>query len=785
MTERTQRLMLSTPIKALQVSNIEVAQDARARRPGMVWVLDLERARLLTESYKRTEGEPMILRRAKALKHILENMTIYIRPNELVVGNFASTPDSVVHYPEFAWKWVERETEPGNVYSEMLTDEGRRELKEIDSYWDKLAVHHIFKRIIPKGVADEIVYVFNWECATPNYQKIFQIGLKGIIQEAQKRKERLVKELVEGKINGEEYVKKTMFLDSVIIVLEAAINWAKRYAKLARELAEKEENPVRRRELETIAKNCEWVPENPPRTLHEALQCYWLIHLIVNFIELPMVGDGIRFDVCFNPYYEKDLKEGRITREQAQEIVECVFVKSQETGFLHPPVWSGAGGGAIGFQTITIGGTDSDGNDVTNEMSYIVLDAMKSVRTVTPPIALRWHDKIPKKLINKAIEVLATGMPQPAFFNDKVNIPRLVSLGVPLSDARNYSINNCMVPTIPGKNLNHRSAWANAVPLPKLLYEVLISKGEEFNSIEELIDAFIEKYAVRIRKLVFLSNIADSLYRQYVPRPFLSAVLDDSIERAQDIREWNYNPDYRDVVILGLNNVADSLAAIKKLVFEEKKISMKQLIAALENNWEGYEDIRKMCLEAPKFGNDDDYVDLISREVAKRVTQETMKCKTNLGTPVIPDGTVASAFWLWGKLCEATPDGRKAGETLHDGSISPVGGRDRKGPTAVLKSVSKVDPLISWNHLLNQNFMPQYLEGHNAEVFAQYLRTWADLGIHHIQFSVVGRETLEEAQRHPEKYSNLMVRVCGYSAYFVDLSKDLQDSIIARTPHCF
>ncbi|MBS7249569.1 MAG: hypothetical protein KIH08_03095, partial [Candidatus Freyarchaeota archaeon] len=306
MTERTQRLMLSTPIKALQVSNIEVAQDARARRPGMVWVLDLERARLLTESYKQTEGEPMILRRAKALKHILENMTIYIRPNELVVGNFASTPDSVVHYPEFAWKWVERETEPGNVYSEMLTDEGRRELKEIDSYWDKLAVHHIFKRIIPKGVADEIVYVFNWECATPNYQKIFQIGLKGIIQEAQKRKERLVKELVEGKINGEEYVKKTMFLDSVIIVLEAAINWAKRYAKLARELAEKEENPVRRRELETIAKNCEWVPENPPRTLHEALQCYWLIHLIVNFIELPMVGDGIRFDVCFNPYYEKD-----------------------------------------------------------------------------------------------------------------------------------------------------------------------------------------------------------------------------------------------------------------------------------------------------------------------------------------------------------------------------------------------------------------------------------------------------------------------------------------------
>jgi pyruvate formate-lyase/glycerol dehydratase family glycyl radical enzyme len=785
MTERTQKLMLKTPIKALQVSNIDVAEDARARRPGMMWVLDLERARLLTESYKRTEGEPMILRRAKALKHILENMTIYIRPGELIVGNFAATPDSVVHYPEFAWKWVERETAPGKVYSEMLTDEGRRELKEIDTYWDKLAVHHMFKRMIPKGVADEIVYVFNWECATPNYEKIFQIGLKGIIREAEERKERLVKELVEGDIHGKDYVEKKRFLDSAIIVLEAAINWGKRYAKLAREMAQNEAESVRRRELEVIAENCDWVPENPPRTLHEALQCYWLIHLIVNFIELPMVGDGIRFDVCFNPYYEKDLNEGRITREQAQELVECVFVKSQETGFLHPPIWSGAGGGAIGFQTITIGGTDSEGNDVSSEMSYMVLDAMKSVRTVTPPLALRWHDRIPKKLIDKAIEVLSTGMPQPALFNDKVNIPRLVSLGIPLSEARAYSINNCMVPTVPGKNLNHRSAWANAVPLPKILYDTLTSNGGKVGSIEELIDAFMDQYRTRIRKLVFLSNIADSLYQEYVPRPFLSAVLDDSIERAQDIREWNYYPDYRDVVILGLNNAADSLAAIKKLVFEEKKISMKEMLEALRNNWNGYEDIRRMCLEAPKFGNDDDYVDSISSELGKRVAQETMKCKTNFGTPVIPDGTVASAFWVWGRLCEATPDGRKAGETLHDGSVSPVGSRDQKGPTAVLKSVSKVDPLNSWNHLLNQSFMPQYLVGHSAEIFAQYLRTWADLGIHHIQFSVVGRETLEEAQNHPEKYSNLMVRVCGYSAYFVDLSKDLQNSIIARTPHCF
>jgi formate C-acetyltransferase len=728
---------------------------------------------------------PMVLRRALGLRYILENMTLYIRPGELIVGNFASTPDSVVHYPEFSYKWVERETAQGQIYADLLNEEQRRELKTIDKYWENLAIHHLFKNLIPEELYNEF-YVFNWESATPKFENLFKLGLKGIIREANERLERLEKEWLAGSNNGEEYVHKKQFLQSVIITMEGAINWARRYAELARDKADGIEDLVRKEELEQIAKNCDWVPENPPRTLQETLQFYWLIHLIINFIDVPMVGDGIRFDVCFNPYYEDDLKENRLTRTQAQELVECIFVKSQETGFLHPPIWSGAGGGAIGFQTITIGGTDSEGKDITNEMTYIVLDAMNNVRTVTPPLALRWNNKIPKKLIEKAIEVISTGMPQPAFFNDNVNITRLVSFGVPLEDAQNYSINNCMVPTIPGKNFNHRSAWATAIPLPQELTKTLKKLGETATSVEELIEDFTENYKFRVKKLVFLSNIADSLYKDYVPRPFLSGILDDSIERAQDVREWNYVPDYRDIVILGLNNVADSFAAIKKLVFDEKKVTMKELSEALKRNWRGkYEELRKMFIDAPKFGNDDDYVDLISRRLGKMVMTETMKCKTNLGTPCIPDGTVASAFWFLGKGCEATPDGRKARETLHDGSISPVGGRDKKGPTAVLKSVSKVDPLVSWNHLFNQSFMPQYLKGHNAEVFAQYLKTWADLGIHHIQFNAVGREILEDAQKNPENYFNLMVRVAGYSAYFVDLSKELQDSIIARTPQCF
>jgi len=240
-----------------------------------------------------------------------------------------------------------------------------------------------------------------------------------------------------------------------------------------------------------------------------------------------------------------------------------------------------------------------------------------------------------------------------------------------------------------------------------------------------------------------------------------------------------------DVTLFGLNTVADSLAAIKKVVFEDKKASMEEMIDALKKNWEGHEGLRKACMDAPKFGNDDDYVDLISRELAQRFNEETRKCRTNRGTPVIPDGTAATAWWSFGRICPATPDGRFAGDPFNDGSVSPTAGRDHKGPTAVLKSVSKVDPLISWNQLFNQTVMPDYLKGHNAQLFAQYLKTFSDLGIHHIQFTTVNRDVLEDAQRHPERHPTLQVRVAGFAAYFIDLDKNLQDSIIARTAQCF
>ena len=795
MSERTEALMIDTPIKAQQVALLEMTEDVRATRPGYEWKLDLERAKLVTASYRQTEGEPMALRRAKALAHLLEHMTVYIRPGEVIVGNYASDSHSVPFYPEFAWKWIARETAEGQVYADMLTDEGRKELAEICAYWGNNAIHHRLRSYLPPELK-EVFWIFNWEATTPNYEKILRLGLRGILQEVEERKAALHEAYLAETVNAVDYVKMQDTLGGMVITLEAAMAWARRYAAEARRAAEAEGDPGRKRELEAMADACERVPEHPARTLHEALQSYWFIHLIVNFLELPMVGSGIRFDVVMNRFFEADVEAGRLDRDRAQELVEFLFVKFQETGFLHAPIWSGFGGGALGYQTVTLGGVDAQGRDVTNEMSYIVLDATKSVRAIVPPLALRWHDGIPKKLVDKAVEVLASGMPQPAIFNDRVNLVRLARLGCPEEDARSYSINNCMVPTIPGKNFNHISAWASGVPLPLCMNAALgidalafYKKAGEttidpatIRSLDELLDATVANYRWVIRRLVRIANIADALYQTYAPRPFLSTLIDGCIERAQDVRDWDYEPDYRDVTLFGLNTVADSLAAVKRLVFDEKRVSMETLIEALRANWEGHEALRRMCLAAPKFGNDEDYVDLISRELARRFAEETMACRTNGGAPVIPDGTASTAWWSFGRVCAATPDGRMAGDPFNDGTISPSASRDMKGPTAVLQSVAKVDPLVTWNHLFNQTIIPEYLTGPNAQLFAAYLKTFGELGIHHVQFTTVGKKILEEAQRTPAKHSNLQVRVAGFAAYFVDLDRNLQDSIIARTP---
>jgi len=440
-----------------------------------------------------------------------------------------------------------------------------------------------------------------------------------------------------------------------------------------------------------------------------------------------------------------------------------------------------------------------DGQDATNELTYIIIDAVKSIGLALPMLAFRFHKGTPKELIFKVMELLRGGAEHIAFYNDEFYIPYFLKLGMPLEVAREYGLSGCMRWDLPGKPMGGR-ILGGMVALPRCL-ELALNQGIDkfsgkqvgaktpdpitFTSIEDVIQAYLEQARFFMEKLVTIYNITDVLDEEYTPQPFLSALQDGCIEHGQDCRKYKFFPKTI-IQPVGQVTVANSLAAMKKLVFEGKKVSMAELLEALKSNWEGKEELRqKFINDAPKFGNDDDYVDLLAREVIQRTTQVVGSFRNIYGGHFLEDGTGGSSYYAGSIFTGATPDGRGDHDMFNDGTISPAIGTDKKGLTAVLKSVGKVDHLKSFNHLFNQKFMPQYLGKDCEDVFAAYMRTWSDLGIHHIQFNVVDKQMLLDAQQHPEKYPFFTIRVAGYCAYYVDLSKGIQDQIIARTEQSF
>ena len=811
MSARTQQLKKDCIIKTHKLVSRGLNEEKGVKegspfREGMEVGLCLDRARLITEGYKQNDHEPYVIKRAKALAHILENMAIYILPNELIVGNYASAPNKVAHYPDLQWRWLEKTIcTPGGPYEQLLSENEKKEMIELHKYWQPRSVHGMERKILPDEAKKFFYYqglslfTYNWEMGTPNYEKIFSLGLNGIIKEIDERLKEINDEYMELK-NPDTFLAQSRDLQAMKIALQGAITWGQRFSELAKEMALEEKDEDRKKELEQISKTCAWVPANPPRTSREALQCFWLIHLITGYIDEPHVGCGVRLDKILGTLYQKDLKTGITSSEETQELLECLWIKFLETGFLHPPIWTASGGGGLGWQTLTIGGVDAAGKDVTNEITYLILASMEALNTLQPPLAMRVHENTPKDLLVKATDVLSSGVSQPAMFNDKAVIPRLVNLGVPEEEARDYAISNCMWPVIPGKNIVHRSSNGGVVLMPKCL-ELALNQGKdmrtgkqlsvvtknplEFKSIEEVVDAVIEHYKYAANGLYSVANMANKLYEEYLQRPFLSGIIDGCIERAQELRKWTYMP-YNDLATVGITNTGDSLASLKKLIFDEKKVPMEKMLFALKNNWKGAEDLREMCLKVSKFGNDDDYSDNLTVDLFERVAKEVKEMKSYISGKIYPgivDGSAATAHYGFSGETSATPDGRMDGEPFADGTVSPATGFDKKGPTAALLSVAKIKPSKTWNPLFNQSFSPPFLKGEFVDRFADYLRTWAELGIHHIQFSVVTPEDFEAAQAEPEKYSELIVRVCGYSAYFIDLSKGLQDTVIERTSH--
>lgn len=766
----------------------------------------VERARLLTESYRETDGQPECIRQAKALAHILDNRTIFIYEDERVIGNFGSDPAAIPCYPELEEAELLKGITEGAMKG-MLDDGDRQELVEICHYWEGKSIGDRVKAIIPGDVKD--YHDVNGVCETlhhrrsrevlPNYEKMLKVGLNSLIKQVEDRLNEL-KASVPQDMDTRRYIQAKHFLEAMLISLEAAVRFARRFATLAREMAGSEERPWRKKELEGIAEVCDWVPANPARTFYEALQAWFFIHLIVNHVETLNQGGGCRFDVLMYPYYKKDIDEGRLTREDAQELLEFLWLRINDGAVVSSPEYLAPSQGSIRLFTFDIGGVTPEGNDATNELSLLIIDASMEIKILEPLLALRYHPEINHDLILKAIDCIGTGVGYPAVFNDSVIVPWLVNRGIPIEDARTYGVTTCVELTLQGKAFfTTKSPSIGFLNLAKC-FEIALYQGKDpmygaqlgcvtpapttFRNIDDVMQAYLKQVNYVSGKMAEIARIGEVVQQEYRQSPFTSALIDGCIENARSCMDEFYNQ-LGFITTCGPVNVADSLAAIKKFVFEDKKVSMQELMEILKRDWDGQEVLRQEFInKAPKFGNDDDYVDLIARDVFHKSQEEVQKHADVHGCPFSLDGSVAGVYGLWGLKTGATPDGRKSREILADGDGSPMSGRDKNGPTAVLNSIGKISP-PPWPMLINQRFLPQFLEGENKKVFAQYLKTFADLGIWHLQFNVVGDKTLLDAQLHPENYSDLIVRVAGYSAYFVDLNKALQDQIIARTAQAF
>ncbi|MFX1457053.1 MAG: pyruvate formate lyase family protein [Promethearchaeota archaeon] len=789
--EELRKKVISRGIRNIKRGNVDDDSKRGMFRPEIR--LDLQRSRLMTESYKETDGQPMVLRRAKALANILNNMDIFIRDHERIVGYQTADPNGIFHPIEQNWKSPQRlvNSEAGKT---LLDDAGRKELNELCAYWKNKSISDRHKAMLPEHLKKYWTYegTFLWtqlsELGIPNYEKIFKLGLNGLISEIEDKISELDKEI------PSDYVEQKNFLQAAIITLKAVIKFANRYAILAKKSADKQEINQRKKILEEIAQICQWVPANPPRTFIEAMQFFYFIHL-VRYLEYSTLGIGVRIDKVFGPYYEKDLKEGRITKKEALGILQLVWIKLNELGLVYSPTVSSVYGGVASLQAVTIGGTDETGKDVTNDLTYLTMEAAKSLKIIEPSIALRIHEGTPAEVYSKAIDVIRTGIGYPSLFNDEALIPLFERWGVPPHDAKQYAVSGCVYIEIPGKNIVRRSV--GYFVLPKCLWWALHQgvnpkTGEQygartpdpatFKSWEDVLDAYTEQVKFFTEKIENLERINNQLITEYCPRPFYSTLLDGCIEQGKDCRKWVYNSMIHHFAqVIGGTNVADAITAIKKVVFDDKKVTLPELIKIMDENWKDHEYIRQVCLNAPKFGNDDDYADLIAREVQARGEMAMESVKDPFGHSHRGDGSAVSATYGLANDTPATPDGRLDGEPFADSTLAPAPGRDKKGPTAVLRSVSKISTVDTFNHLLNQKFLPKFLQDDLKSAFIGYLKTWKALNVPHIQFNVVDKETLLKAKAQPENYTDLIVRVAGFSAYFIDLSSGLQDHIIART----
>lgn len=803
-----------------QVTRSARIQTLRERLVDATPQICSDRARLLTESYQSNLSDPTPIKRAKAFAHLLDNMKITMLDGELIVGGQGVKLRTAPIYPEFGMDWlieeldgkpVRPEKRPGDRYS--ITDGDEQTLRDLHAFWHGNDHETRCRAVLPEethlarmvGVVDSYWLMIGGEGhLTVNLAGVVEKGLGDFIARAKARLEEL-------DLSDPEQQQQQSFLRSVVITNEAVIRFAARYAAIARAKAETEQNAARRAELLKIADVCEHVPANPARDFHEAVQAVWFVNLAM---QLENNGHSVslgRFDQYMLPLYLKGINSGDINYEDALELVECLFLKMFQ--LLKITCWGNtkAFAGYQLFQNFTIGGQDKNGKDSTNELSYLILNAQAAINLNTPSISLRYHNRISERLMYAAFEVIRVGGGQPALYSDEVYIPALMNRGIPWDDAVNYSVVGCVEAIVEGKQTG-RPNGAGFINLAKIM-ELALFNGKDprteicmrpgngdlstFASYDELYEAFKIQAAYFLRQQVVTDNIIDLVAEAGIADPFVSLLVDDCIARGKTMKQGGAIYDYCGPLYVGAANVGNILAAIKKVVFDDKKLTGAQLLHAIQTNYEDQTtsptgaEIQKMMLAAPKYGNDDDYVDDIMVEYFRYVCEETAKYHTTrhgrgpIGCTWQPSTSSVSSNVPMGECVGATPDGRKAGEALADTS-SPMHGTDTEGITASLKSVGKLPTvLVSGGQLLNVKVMPAAMEpGTPVKKLMQVIRTYfsAFKGMH-VQLNCVSAETLKAAQEKPAEYKDLMVRVAGYSALFTPLDKSLQDDIIQRTLH--
>lgn len=792
------------------------------------FTVDHERACLVTQAYEQHQDKPQIIKTALALEHVLKNVTIRIHRDELIVGEMAAPMKSAPIFPEFSYDWIMDEMRHHPWKARLhdnyhISKKSEKALEAIKGFWKGRTVEEaIVSRLsedekkgsnLGKGLFLLNLYLFGGVGhLQANYETLFSQGFSGI-------RDRVRKRLMSLDPTQSEDLKKRDFLQAELIVLDAAGSYLKRYAGLARQMSRTEVDLLWKQELIRIAENCDHVSEHPPRNFWEALQLWFMA---TTLILIESNGHSVsfgRFDQYMHPFYLADLQSGRATKESIQELIEIAFVKDLWWTKLRDRLTVIANSGrGMGGDTLTVGGTDRDGRDATNDLSYMVLDAHAHTRLGVPWLAVRFHKDTPWEFKVKAVNTIRIGTGQPKLFNDEAAVPASLKAGRSLEDSRDYHVVGCVEIDAGGKEYGwHDSAYFS---IAKVL-ELALNNGrcmgcgshcprwdgcggvgnrlgpatgslKEAASFDQVLESYDRQMKYWTDRMVAATEVMDLVHQELKPLPLLSALMDDCIERGKDITAGGAVYNFTGPQAVGVGTVADGLAAVKQLVFEEKRISGNELLAACENNWNGYEALYALVNsdKVRHYGNDDDYADDLARFAADTYCKHVEGRPNARGGIYVPGVYSVSANVALGLIQWASVDGRKAMEPVSD-CVGPVhtqvGSHDIKGPTAIAKSVTKLDHVRAGNGtLLNWKFTPSCVSGDaGRDNLISLIDVYFERKGMHSQFNILSRETLMDAMENPEHYRDLMVRVAGYSAYFVELSKPLQYDIIGRTELSF